>query len=165
MPDSYFQLSRQNQASALAAASDFSGRAPHLLKKDWVVWALATLFRSDLGAHLVFKGGTALSKAHKVISRFSEDVDLTYDIRALAPELVRGSAGGIDAIPPSRSQEKKWSDEIRRELLPAWIRNQAHPVIQTGLERWRMYPAASLKTASSSTTSRWHRRQATHSRL
>jgi hypothetical protein len=106
MPDSYFQLSRQNQASALSAASDFSGRAPHLLEKDiWVVWALATLFRSELGAHLVFKGGTALSKAHKVITRFSEDVDLTYDIRALAPELVRGAAGGIDAIPPSRSQE------------------------------------------------------------
>ena len=57
MPDDYFQLSRQNQASALAAASDFSGRAPHLLEKDiWVVWALATLFRSDLGANLVFKG-------------------------------------------------------------------------------------------------------------
>jgi hypothetical protein len=136
MPDSYFQLSRQNQASALAAAADFSGRAPHLLEKDiWVVWALATLFRSELGAHLVFKGGTALSKAHKVITRFSEDVDLTYDIRALAPELVREAAGGIDAIPPSRSQEKKWSDEIRRELLPAWIREQAHPVIQSALER------------------------------
>jgi hypothetical protein len=136
MPDSYFRLSRQNQASALDAASGASGRAPHLLEKDiWVVWALATLFRSELGTHLVFKGGTALSKAHKVITRFSEDVDLTYDIRALAPELVRGSSGGIDAIPPSRSQEKKWSDEIRRELLPAWIRNQAHPVIQVGLER------------------------------
>jgi hypothetical protein len=136
MPDSYFQLSRHDQASALAAASAASGRAPHLLEKDiWVVWSLATLFRSDLGAHLVFKGGTALSKAHKVITRFSEDVDLTYDIRALAPELVRGAAGGIDAIPPSRSQEKKWSAEIRRKLLPAWIRNQAHPVIQAGLER------------------------------
>jgi hypothetical protein len=30
MPDSYFQLSRQNQASALAAGTDFSGRAPHV---------------------------------------------------------------------------------------------------------------------------------------
>lgn len=120
MPDSYFQLSRQHQASALDAASGLSGRAPHLLEKDvWVVWALATLFQSELGAHLVFKGGTALSKAHKVITRFSEDVDLTYDIRALAPDLVRGVAGGMDAIPPSRSQEKKRSAEIGRELLPA----------------------------------------------
>jgi hypothetical protein len=89
MPDTYFQLSTKNQASAIDAASDASGRAPHLLEKDiWVVWALSTLFQSELGGHLVFKGGTALSKAHKVITRFSEDVDLTYDIRALAPELV-----------------------------------------------------------------------------
>ncbi|WP_260738816.1 nucleotidyl transferase AbiEii/AbiGii toxin family protein [Tunturiibacter lichenicola] len=135
MPDSYFQLSTKNQASAIAAASDASGRAPYLLEKDiWVVWALSTLFQSELGAHLVFKGGTALSKAHKVITRFSEDVDLTYDIRALAPELVRSAPSGIDAIPPSRSQQKKWSDEIRGELLPAWLRNHAHPIIQTGLE-------------------------------
>ena len=116
MPDSYFQLSRQNQASALAAGSDFSGRAPHLLEKDiWVVWALATLFRSDLGAHLVFKGGTALSKAHKVITRFSEDVDLTYDIRALAPELVRGAVAGHrrDSAEPQPGEEMVRRDPSR----------------------------------------------------
>ena len=135
MPESYFQLSVKNQASAIDAASEASGRAPHLLEKDiWVVWALSTLFRSELRAHLVFKGGTALSKAHKVITRFSEDVDLTYDIRALVPELVRSAPSGINAIPLSRSQQKKWSDEIRGELLPAWLRNHAHPIIQTGLE-------------------------------
>jgi hypothetical protein len=138
MPDTYLKLSTRNQASAIDAASDASGRAPHLLEKDvWVVWALSTLFQSELGGHLVFKGGTALSKAHKVITRFSEDVDLTYDIRALAPELVRSALGGIDAIPPSRSQEKKWSDEIRKELLPAWLRDRAHPIIQAGLENMK----------------------------
>jgi hypothetical protein len=138
MPDTYFQLSTKNQASAIDAASDASGRAPHLLEKDvWVVWALSTLFQSELGGHLVFKGGTALSKAHKVITRFSEDVDLTYDIRALAPELVRSVPGGIDAIPPRRSQEKKWSDEIRKELLPGWLRDRAHPIIQAGLDKMK----------------------------
>jgi hypothetical protein len=34
MPDSYFQLSTKNQASAIDAASEASGRAPHLLEKD-----------------------------------------------------------------------------------------------------------------------------------
>ena len=48
---------------------------------------LKTLFSSELGEHLVFKGGTSLSKAYGVIQRFSEDVDLTYDIRAIAPDL------------------------------------------------------------------------------
>jgi predicted nucleotidyltransferase component of viral defense system len=31
-----------------------------------VVWALATLYGSALGEHLVFKGGTSLSKAYQV---------------------------------------------------------------------------------------------------
>jgi hypothetical protein len=136
LPESYFHLSAKDQADALAAGASASGRPPNLLEKDiWVVWALATLFESELGAHLVFKGGTALSKAHKVIQRFSEDVDLTYDIRALAPELVAGAPEGIDAIPPSRSQTKRWSDLIRNELLPAWIKDHAQPIVQAELDR------------------------------
>jgi hypothetical protein len=88
MPESYFRLSARDKADALNAASAVSGRPPHLLEKDiWVVWSLAALFESQFGSHLVFKGGTALSKAYNVIRRFSEDVDLTYDIRALAPQL------------------------------------------------------------------------------
>ena len=51
MPDSYFQLSTKNQASAIDAASDACGRAPHLLEKDiWVVWALSALFESGVGS-------------------------------------------------------------------------------------------------------------------
>ena len=134
MPESYFRLSARDKADALNAASAVSGRPPHLLEKDiWVVWSLAALFESQFGSHLVFKGGTALSKAYNVIRRFSEDVDITYDIRTLAPQLVGNAPEGIDAIPPSRSQEKKWSDGIRRELLPAWLRDHAHPVIEAEL--------------------------------
>jgi predicted nucleotidyltransferase component of viral defense system len=39
------------------------------------------------GAVLSFKGGTSLSKAYKIIERFSEDIDLTYDIRKLIADL------------------------------------------------------------------------------
>ena len=134
MPESFFHLSAKEQEDALQVAASASGRPAHLLEKDiWVVWALSTLFTSPLGSHLAFKGGTALSKAYKAIRRFSEDVDLTYDIRALAPRLVGNAPDGLDAIPPSRSQEKKWSDEIRKELLPAWLRDSAHPIVQAGL--------------------------------
>ena len=134
MPESFFHLSAKEQEEALQVAASAFGRPTHLLEKDiWVVWALSILFTSPLGSHLAFKGGTALSKAYKTIRRFSEDVDLTYDIRALAPQLVRNAPDGLDAIPPSRSQEKKWSDEIRKELLPAWLRDSAHPIVQAGL--------------------------------
>ena len=36
---------------------------------------------------LAFKGGTSLSKAYDAIARFSEDVDVTLDRRALGPNL------------------------------------------------------------------------------
>ena len=95
----------------------------------WVVWALATLYAAPLGEHLVFKGGTSLSKAYQVIRRFSEDVDLTYDIRAIAPDLV-GDKG--EALPKTRSEEKRWSSEVRRRL-PEWVAETVQPVIANAL--------------------------------
>jgi len=86
----------------------------HLLEKDvWVVCALETLFTASFGGHLVFKGGTSLSKAYDVIARFSEGVDLTYDIRAIAPDLAEP---GSEAIPANPSQEQKWTKTIRARL-------------------------------------------------
>jgi predicted nucleotidyltransferase component of viral defense system len=60
---------------------------------------LHQLFSGPYAEHLVFKGGTSLSKAYGVIRRFSEDVDLTYDIRAIAGDLV----GDSDAPLPAAS--------------------------------------------------------------
>ena len=70
---------------------------------------LATLYGSPLAEHLVFKGGGRVSKAHGAIRRFSEDVDLTYDISVIAPDLV-----GVDseALPKTRSKEKRWSSAV-----------------------------------------------------
>ncbi len=106
----------------MAAAA--SGRPAHLLEKDvWVVRALQTLFGSPLADRLVFKGGTSLSKAYRVIRRFSEDVDLTCDIRAIAPDLTKGTV-----IPVTRSQERKWSKEIRKRL-PDWLEEHVLPIL------------------------------------
>lgn len=40
---------------------------------------LRMIFSSEIEQHLVFKGGTSLSKAYKLIERFSEDVDIAID--------------------------------------------------------------------------------------
>ena len=55
------------------------GLLPVMVEKDfWVSWALAALFaHPEFGRHLVFKGGTSLSKVFGVIDRFSEDIDLS----------------------------------------------------------------------------------------
>jgi len=130
MADAFLRLSAKDRRDALGVAADQSGRPAHLLEKDvWVVWVLAALYGSPLGEHLVFKGGTSLSKAYRVIQRFSEDVDLTYDIRAIAPDLVGGDS---EALPKTRSEEKRWSSEVRRRL-PEWVVGTAQPVIAGAL--------------------------------
>jgi predicted nucleotidyltransferase component of viral defense system len=49
-----------------------------LVEKDWfVVKALAAIAAADKGPfQLIFQGGTALSRAHRVIERMSEDIDI-----------------------------------------------------------------------------------------
>ena len=130
MAERYLDLPRIDRREVLDLAASASGRPAYLLEKDvWVVWSLEMLFAGPLGAPLVFKGGTSLSKAYGAIRRFSEDVDLTYDIRALAPELVRDRP---DALPPNRSQERKWTRTVR-EALNAWTHDVAQPALEGAL--------------------------------
>jgi hypothetical protein len=125
MAENYLTLSRKERLEALGVAATESGRPVYLLEKDvWVVWAIDGLFASDFGKHLVFKGGTSLSKAYNVIKRFSEDIDVTYDVRELMPELI----GDGPPIPKSNSQAKKWRDAIDKKLT-AWAKDKALPII------------------------------------
>lgn len=53
------------------------------IEKDWwVTLVLKALFQSAYANHLVFKGGTSLSKGFKLINRFSEDIDLALSCEA-----------------------------------------------------------------------------------
>jgi Nucleotidyl transferase AbiEii toxin, Type IV TA system len=106
------------------------GAPAHLLHKDvWLVWLWMFCSSRHSASTSYFKGGSSLSKGYRIISRFSEDVDLTYDIRVLAPEL---SGPGLDPLPTTRSREKRWTKEIRTRL-PVWIKEQVLPRISTAL--------------------------------
>ncbi|WP_303678175.1 nucleotidyl transferase AbiEii/AbiGii toxin family protein [Ralstonia mannitolilytica] len=140
MPESWFELSSADQSEALEVAAGRSGRPAHLLEKDiWVVWALSAIYDSPLGDSLTFKGGTSLSKVYKVIDRFSEDIDLTYDIRELVPDLLRDG----NPIPASASQEKKITSAVRSRL-PQWIEQTVQPVIEQALVASGLQAALSL---------------------
>lgn len=124
MAASFFDLTDEHKRDALNLAATQSGRPAHLLEKDiWVVWCLNKLFESEYGNHLVFKGGTSLSKAYSVINRFSEDIDVTLDIRQMIPAL---TAKGH--LPSNQSQRKKWTDAIKREL-PLWLEQSILPLL------------------------------------
>ena len=134
MAEARFQdLSPDERRDALEVAERSGSHKAHLLEKDvWVVAALSVLFDAPFAGHLIFKGGTSLSKVWHAIRRFSEDVDITYDIRAFTPDLVSGV--GDEALPPTRSQEKRWTRAIRARLAD-WVRNEACPVVEEGLSR------------------------------
>ena len=122
-----------DRREALRAAQDASGRRAFLLEKDiWIVQTLRVLFDAPFGTNLVFKGGTSLAKAYQAIRRFSEDLDITYDIRAFVPDLVTGA--GAEALPSTRSQEQRWSKAIRSRLIE-WVRSRALAAVGEGLGR------------------------------
>ena len=132
MAEAFLRLSGQDRLDALGVAADRLSRPAHLLEKDvWVVWAIQQLFGSPIGTNLVFKGGTSLSKAYQVIDRFSEDVDLTFDIRALIPDLLEGRE---DAMPATSSEERRWSKRVR-QALPEWVVGTVQPILQQAMDR------------------------------
>lgn len=131
MSEAFLDLSAEERHDALALAASESGRPAHLLEKDvMVVWALGVLGSSAFDDHLVFKGGTSLSKAYGAIDRFSEDIDLAYDIREIATDLI---AKTKDGWPETNSQQKVWTKEIRARL-DRWIADAVAPIFIAAIE-------------------------------
>ena len=64
------------QDAILATAEYLEVRDIYVEKDYWVSLALYEIFHSVIANQSVFKGGTSLSKCHKLIERFSEDIDL-----------------------------------------------------------------------------------------
>ncbi|HEY2356111.1 MAG TPA: nucleotidyl transferase AbiEii/AbiGii toxin family protein [Phenylobacterium sp.] len=63
----------------LATAARLDTSEVNVEKDFWVCWTLDALFNRITGEppRLLFKGGTSLSKGYGLISRFSEDIDVT----------------------------------------------------------------------------------------
>ncbi|MEB0262055.1 nucleotidyl transferase AbiEii/AbiGii toxin family protein [Mucilaginibacter sp. 10I4] len=62
--------------AVLASAQQFNIQEIYIEKDYWVTVALEAIFKSDMSGEGVFKGGTALSKCHHLVERFSEDIDI-----------------------------------------------------------------------------------------
>ena len=112
--DSFANLSARERSQVLEEAASRQGVHPAIMEKDfWVCWILMKLFDdASLSKHLVFKGGTSLSKAHHLIERFSEDVDLVLDW-----ELLGYGRNGIDPWQnkPSNNQLDRFNKEFNAQ--------------------------------------------------
>lgn len=74
----YLHNNREQFQDAIAIAYEQTGVMTQIIEKDYYVTMLLQRL-ADKMPYIVFKGGTSLSKCHKVIKRFSEDIDITID--------------------------------------------------------------------------------------
>jgi predicted nucleotidyltransferase component of viral defense system len=89
----------------LEVQAHFGLPSPALVEKDWhVIKALAAIARAPVAPlQLVFGGGTALSRAYRLIRRMSEDIDLRI----------------IEGARPSRARRRQLRDTLTTALLEA----------------------------------------------
>jgi hypothetical protein len=81
------------------------GVLPVIVEKDyWVCWLLGKIFADPRWEpHLVFKGGTSLSKVFNAIRRFSEDIDLS-----VSPVLLGHPETEFDDAPSKSMRQKRF---------------------------------------------------------
>lgn len=91
---SFVALPAERRSLAFAQTAARMAASSVMVEKDfWVCWLLGLLFADpELGPHLVFKGGTSLSKVYRVIDRFSEDIDLS-----MSPAFIGADEAAFDA--------------------------------------------------------------------
>ncbi|SDA25416.1 Nucleotidyl transferase AbiEii toxin, Type IV TA system [Sphingomonas sp. NFR15] len=99
----------ETRAGLFTTTAQRLGTTPQNAEKDfWVCWVLDALFNGRVdGPRLLFKGGTSLSKGFGLISRFSEDIDVTvfrddlgqaYSVDELAKLSGKKREAALDAI-------------------------------------------------------------------
>ncbi len=125
--DSVLQLSQRERVELFQRTTQQTGIDATIIEKDfWVCWTLKELFRlPNIGGHLIFKGGTSLSKVFKVIERFSEDIDVSID---------RGWLGFGGANEPEAGASNK-EKQRRIEALKAACQQKITSVLQPALNK------------------------------
>lgn len=69
---------KETFSQAINLVTNKNAIRPDIVEKDYYVTMILRLLSERL-PFIVFKGGTSLSKCHKAIKRFSEDIDITID--------------------------------------------------------------------------------------
>jgi hypothetical protein len=117
----FLELSSDERQLYIEQAAIQKNISPVIMEKDfWVCWLLGVLFESEFARHLVFKGGTSLSKVFGMIDRFSEDIDLS-----LSPTVLRLPEAGT-----TRNQAHKWMTKAEAACEVA-VRTQIMPALET----------------------------------
>lgn len=140
----FAKLPTNERAAFIREAAARLDVLPMIVEKDfWVCWMLHRIFQSPkTSAHLVFKGGTSLSKVFGTIQRFSEDIDLS-----IAPALLGWNEAELDDA-PSPSQRRKRLEKLEAACIVK-VQEDFQPEMETriqavlgkkpGQENWLRY--------------------------
>jgi hypothetical protein len=131
----FYKIDRAEKAAIFYAIATEKGMTPFAVEKDWwVSRTLEIIFQMDIAQHLVFKGGTSLSKAWKLINRFSEDIDLAID-----REFFEGYKGEISKTKITKLRKEAgiyttgtFFEELQKEFKAKGFDELEYKVIDTG---------------------------------
>jgi hypothetical protein len=128
--DTVLQLSPRQRVELFEQTTQATGMAAVILEKDfWVCWTLKELFALPvMGEHLIFKGGTSLSKVFKIIERFSEDIDVSIDRGFL------GFGGTNEPEAGASNKEKQRRIEALKTACQKKIANELLPALEAAIK-------------------------------
>jgi predicted nucleotidyltransferase component of viral defense system len=131
----FYTIDKAEKIAIFNAIAAEKGMTPFAVEKDW--WVSRTLniiFQMDIAKHLVFKGGTSLSKAWKLINRFSEDIDLAID-----KEFFEGYKGVISKTQIGKLRKVAgvyttgtFFEELQKEFITKGFSELEFKIIYTG---------------------------------
>ena len=124
--DDFVKMSAEERRIFFEGTSGPKNMEAQIVEKDfWVCWTLKELFRlPEIGEHLIFKGGTSLSKVFKVIERFSEDIDVSIDRGFL------GFGGDNEPEAGGSNKEKQRRIDALRVACQQKIANELQPALE-----------------------------------
>lgn len=138
--NAFLQLPADRRRLAFQQVDESMGLQAFSVEKDlWVCWVLRELFTlPGIGDRLTFKGGTSLSKAWKLIERFSEDIDLIVDKETLG----FGGSTAPDQAPSNKQRKARL--QALMERCRQWVQGTLQPALASrmaetfGPEGWRV---------------------------
>lgn len=105
-------------------------------EKDWwVTLCLKAIFSLPYAPYILFKGGTSLSKGWNIISRFSEDIDLTISQRFFVEQLKLPYANC-----ENNQQIKKLRIASRDFIIDTLCPQLAEAISQLGIKDFALIP-------------------------
>ncbi len=122
--NNYILLTDAQKQIVLTQCKNKLGLPEQAVEKDyWVTVMLQLIFDSELRDHIIFKGGTSLSKNGNLIERFSEDIDLSvnYEYFGLTDE-------------PTKKQLKKLRKASSMFVREALVNTLASQIERYGLK-------------------------------